>query len=187
MDETTAVATMVAAGAAMVAAGAAVASGVVSWLNRRDARSADLKGQIREGFAKADAERERLRSQMEEGLAKAESHREKQRAELLADRREWSAVHESASRALRDRPWAGHPIGPTNRVDPHGQMHPARNVRRRGLSGANVRPQRPSRGHSTPFARRAARAGKLLFGEQASGGAQPAERRLRLFGGIAFR
>ena len=86
MDETTAV--------AMVAAGAAVVSGIISWLNRRDARNANLEGQMREGFAKAEAEREKLRLQMEDGFAKAERHREKQKDELLADRREWSSVHE---------------------------------------------------------------------------------------------
>ena len=49
---------------------------------------------MEEGFAHAAAEREKLRSQMERGFTKAEGHREKQRDELLADRREWSAVHE---------------------------------------------------------------------------------------------
>ena len=120
MDETTV--------AAMVAAGAAAVSGVISWLNRRDARNANLEGQMREGFAKAEAERkegfakaeaerkegfakaeaerkegfaraeterEKLRSQMDVGFTRAESHREKQKDDLLADRREWTGVHEA--------------------------------------------------------------------------------------------
>lgn len=61
MDDTTAVVTAV---AATVAALAAFASGVISWLNRRDAKSADLKGEL-----------QALRSKMENGFAEGDKAR----------------------------------------------------------------------------------------------------------------
>ena len=53
-----------------------------------------IRFEMGEGFEKAAADREKIRSEMKEGFTKAERHREKLKDELLANRQEWSAVHE---------------------------------------------------------------------------------------------
>ena len=53
-----------------------------------------IRSEMKDGFEKAAADREKIRSEMKDGFEKAERHREKLKDELLANRREWSAVHE---------------------------------------------------------------------------------------------